>query len=284
MYKKALCVFFALLLAWVIFGNQSARATVNFPNTSIFATNTFSLDLDGNGELVTIMRYQNLDNDFELNSSTTLDIPIRITSFSEEELNLTACRFGDNAIIECSIRNYTISPRQSDSTYIHEYVIELSYKNARGYNFLNNQIITIRITTKIDGISSDMGNYSKFIYNILPITNKNVQSYIIRVNLPNDPYYWTEILDTYPTYEYRGSFGNGQSVEWRYAKNSNIFSPILIDYRVHPDPIRKELDDLSVRSYFITVIAFVLGIIAIRKDIKELWQWLKQKLFDNSNR
>lgn len=88
MYKKALYVFFALLLAGVIFGTQSSQATVSFPNTAIFASYTFSLDLEGNGELVTIIRYGNLDDDFEWRPDTPLEIPMQITSFSKEKPNL----------------------------------------------------------------------------------------------------------------------------------------------------------------------------------------------------
>lgn len=286
MYKKALCVFFALLLAGVVFGTQSAQARVGFPNISISATYTFSLDLDGNGELVTIMRYQNLDDDnFEWQSSTPLEIPIQINSFSEEKANLTEVLVGDDPNNNHSIRNYTIS-HNSDSTYTHEYVIEVSPKNGRYTPINKTDIITIRTRSKINQISSNMGNYSKFIFYLLPFPNKKVQSLIIRVNLPNDPYYWEEIFDTFPKYDYRTSFGRGESVEWWYNGNydNSLSSAILIDYKIHPDLIKKDLDDLSVRSYIITVIALLLGIIAIRKDIKDVWQWLKEKLFDNSNR
>jgi hypothetical protein len=291
MYKKALYVFFALLLATVIFGTQSAQATVNFPNTYIFATYTFSLDLDGNGELVTIIRYQNLDDNFEWDSSTPLEIPIRITSFSKEKANLTEVSVGDNyTSYNYSIRNYTISPKNSDSTYIHEYVIAVSPKSGQYTTFLKNQLLTIRTRTKIIQISSNTGDYSKFIFYLLPFPNKNVQSLIIKVNLPNDPYYWEEILDTFPKYDYRTSFGRGESIEWWYNENSNIMSPFLIDYKIHPDPMKLDLDKATMNSLYLGILALAIAIISIPSAILALPQaiqesrrfikWLKEK-WDN---
>lgn len=288
MYKKALYVFFALLLAWVIFGTQSAQATAIFPNTDTYTTYTFSLDMEGNGELVTMTNYVNVDDNFEWRSDTPLEIPIQITTFSKEKANLTEVSVGDNYNYNSSIRNYTISPLQSDSTYIHEYVIEVSPKSSVS-PFLKNQILSISTKTKINQISSKVKNYNKFVYyipkNFQYFPNSSfIQSFIIRVNLPNDPYYWEEILDTFPKYDYRTSFGRGESVEWYYKPNSNYLSPIIINFKIHPDPIKKDLDDLSVRSFWITVVALVLGIIAIRKDIKDGWQWLKENLRNNSNK
>ncbi len=280
MHKKELYVFFALLLATVILGTQSAHATVNFPNTSSFATHTFSLDLENNGELITVIRYQNLDDDFDWRSYTPLEIPMQITSFSNEKPTVTEVSLGDNYdSINYSVRNYTVSSRQSDYTYIHEYVIELSPKSNVYFHFLKYQLFTISIATKINQISSKVeGDYGKFYYYMPKNFQPGTQSFIIRVNLPNDPYYWEEILDTLPNSDYRTSFGRGESVEWRYKADSPYLSPILIRYKIHPDQIKKDLDDLAVRSYLVTVFALVLGIIAIRKDIKDVWQRLKQKL------
>lgn len=262
-------MFFALFLATVIFGTQSVQATGSFPNTSIFASYTFSLDTEGNGELVTIIRYDNLGDNFTLRSDTPLEIPMQITSFSKEKLNLTEVSVGDNYNINYPIRNYTISPVQSDSTYIHEYVIEVSPQSSEYFLFRKNAIKTIRTRTKINQISSNVGDHSKFILYPVPFP-KNFQSIIIRVNLPNNPYYWEEILDTYPKYDYRTSFGRGESIEWSYNENSNMINPILIDYRIHPDQTKLDLDKATMNSLeyakkadFWGSIALIIAIISI---------------------
>ncbi len=273
MYKKALYVFFALLLVGIIFGPQSAQATASFPNTDTYSAYTFSLDMEGNGELVTIIRYVILDDNFEWRSETPLEIPMQITSFSKEKANLTEVSVGDNYNLKSSIRNYTISPPQSDSTYVHEYVIEVSPKSGY-FHFLKNQIVTIRTKTKINQISSTVGDYGKFVYyipkNFQYFSNSFIQSFIIRVNLPNDPYYWDEILDTFPKYDYRTSFGRGESVEWYYKPNSNWMSPIIINFKIHPDPIKLDLDKATMKSLeyakkadFWGFIALIIAIISI---------------------
>jgi hypothetical protein len=139
-----------ILFSTVIFCSQSAQATVNFPNTSVFATNTFSIDLNGNGELINTIRYQNLDDNFDWYSYTPLEIPMQITSFSKEKPNLIEVSIGDNlSILNYFIRNYTVSPLQSDSTYIHEYVIDVYPKSGGYMPFLKNQLITIKTRTKV---------------------------------------------------------------------------------------------------------------------------------------
>jgi hypothetical protein len=230
------------------------------------------LDVNGNGELVTIMNYRNLDGDFMWFPSTMLKIPIRITSFSKEKANLTELSFGDNHMFNYSISNYTISPEDDYSSYIHEYVIEVSPRTSRPITISKNSAYSLRTITKINGISTNMGAYNKFIFNLY---NKKFQSYIIRVILPNDPYYWDEILYTDPIYHYRTSFGNGESIEWQFDENINR-NNIYIDYSIHPDELKKEIDDIAEKAFVISWISLVLGIIAIKEDLKKLLKSIKE--------
>ncbi len=291
MYKKELYMFFAILFSTLMFFNQSAQATVSFPNTSSFTTHTFFLDSENNGELVTIIRYQIMDDDvFDWHSYTPLEIPMRITSFSNETPTLMEVSVGDNYdSINYSIRNYTITPRLSDYTYVHEYVIEVSPKSNGYFPLSKNRLFFVSIATKINQISSKVeGDYGKFYYYMPKNFQPGTQSFIIRVNLPNDPYYWEEILDTFPKDDYRTSFGRGESVEWRYKADSSYSGPILIRYKIHPDPIKRDLDNATMNSLeyakkaeYWGNVALVIAIISIPSVIwssRDFIKWVKEKI------
>ena len=279
MYKKVLHVFFAVLFLTIILCSQSTQATVNFPNTSIFTTYAFSLDLDGNGELLTTTRYQYMDDNFDWYSNTQLEIPIQITSFSKEKPNLTEVSVGGNSLIfNYFIRNYTISTIQDDSTYIHKYSIEVLPKNSYYVSFFKDQLMTIKTRTEINQLSSKTGDYGKFVFYFNPENfSPFIQSIIIKVNLPNDPYYWEEILDTHPKDDFRSSFGRGHTVEWWYKAGSNYRSPIIIDYKIHPDQTKRDLDKATKNSLMLGYFALLIALISIRSEIFSIINWIYKK-------
>ena len=294
-------VYLVLILIGVIVCIPSAEANENdFPNLSISATYIFSLDLDGNCELYTIVRIKNLDDDYIWKENQYLRIPIVITSFSEERPNVTSVTFLDSEVYY-KVANYEVFPLE-DHTYIHAYYIEF-YPPTTGV-FNKEKIATLRTINKFNGSSSKVKDYNKFILQswILPKgipTFKEYTDFIIRVNLPNDPYYWTEVLDTMPKYNYRSTFGRGESLEWWYSGTENRTDLILIDYRIHSDPLKQEIDratqqslniseksynisviskDISNKSYLISILAFGLGIIALRREIHIIVQILQNKM------
>jgi hypothetical protein len=115
-----------------------------------------------------------------------------------------------------------------------------------------------------------------------------IESFILKVNLPNDPYYWEEILDTFPKDDYRASFGRGYTAEWWFKAGSSYTSPIIIDYKIHPDTIRRDLDNSTMTSLeyakkadFWGYIALVIAIISIPSVIwssRDFIKWIKEKI------
>jgi len=294
-------LYIVLILIGIISCIPTAEAIENdFPNLSTSSTYIFSLDLDGNCELYTIVRIKNLDDDYIWKENHYLRIPIIITSFSEERPNVTSVTFLDSEIYY-KIVDYEVFP-QEDHTYIHAYYIEF-YPPATGV-FNKDKIATLRTINKFNGSSSKVKDYNKFILQswILPRdipTFKEYTDFIIRVNLPNDPYYWTEVLDTMPKYNHRSPYGRGESLEWWYNGTNKRTDLIIIDYRIHSDPLKLEIDsatqqslnisqesynisiiskDISKKSYWISILAFLLGIIALKSEIYKVVIIFKNKI------
>lgn len=284
MNYKTISLYFIIFFTINILISPSARAQENdFPNLSISSTYTFSLDLDGNCELYTIIRIKNLDDDFLWKQNKFLQIPIVVTSFSKEQPNLTFLTLSDSSI-NYSIVNYEVFTL-NDNTYVHAFNIKFFPSEAI---FEKEKKATLRAKIKIKGMSSTVEDYNKLILQswILPKDIpifKEYSSFIVRVNLPNNPYYWTEILDATPKYDYRSVFGRGESIEWWYNGTETRTDLILIDYRIHYDPLKKDLDNATITSLDYAEKADRWGFIALIIAIvsfpwEKIIKWLIEKI------
>jgi len=257
--------------------------TKDFPNLSISSTCIYSLDVDGTCELYYITTYSNIDRDYEWSSSSHLIGPflIIIKSFSDERPNVTSVIFDD--VVAIYIDEWFAPELQNDQTYKHSGYIAFAPPN--DFTFYEGSSVTIRMKIEINNASSEVNDYCKFpiIYqDLVPNTLapiKNAENFVVRVNLPNDDYYWSEVLHTTPKYDYRTPFGRGESLEWLYGSTDRRTNNTTIDYRIHPDPLKQELDSVSRQSldysekslcisYIALSITIFLGGIAIRKDLK----------------
>lgn len=268
----------------------SAKAQENYiPNLSTSSTYSFNLDSDGNCVLNIIMRFKNLDDDLFFNAS--VGIPINVTSFSKEQPNVTSFVFGElpmnGRVIDYKVISF------EDNSYLHSFNLESDRVYFRWNKY---GIVTLRAKIKINGASSKDNGYYKFALRswILPRDIPYFEEYsdfIVRVNLPNDPYNWTENLDTIPKYDYRSVYGRGESMEWWYDGTETHTDSIYIDYRIHPDPLKKALDNATVSSLkyaekaeylgnialLIAIISLIISIPSIILSSRELFKWIEEK-------
>ena len=245
----------------------------NFPNVSVSSTCIYSLNVDGNCELYYLITYENIDYDYEWKPDIRFTIPFLITmsSISEGQPNVTEVIFNDVITTNFDVDFYP--ELLNNQTYKHSCFIAFSPPN--NFTFDNGSSFTIKIKIEFNNASSKVVDYYKFhIFpqNIKPnpfMPIKNVESYVIRVNLPNDNYYWTEVLHTTPQYDYRIPFGRGESLEWMYYSFDYETRDTIIEYRIHPDPLRQELDKVARDSHTYSIISVILGIIALFIALKE---------------
>lgn len=278
MNENIVSVCLALFLVVAILITPSSGAEdIGFPNISTSLTHIYFLDVNGNCELYTIITIRNLDHDYSWEPDRCISVPIPIRLFSGEQPNVTMVTFGD-VDTKYEIIEHGSTP-QSDQTYTYEYHIAVCPPVT--FTFHKNDTVTIGTKNRIDNVSSKVTDYNKFRLpgQLIPKDTpfKDVDDFIVRVNLPNNPYYWSEVLHTTPNFDYRTSFGRGESLEWWYNKTDSETDPICIYYRIHADPLKKELDkatqesrDISRISLGLGIIAFILGIISMipmRKDI-----------------
>lgn len=279
--------FFILILLGIILITQTVQAkSDDFPNISISVTYTFSLDSDGNAELDTIIRIKNLEHDFFWAPNETLQFPIVMTSYSKEQPKLTMFTFGED-VPNYNITEYQIHHKKNEDTYTHAFYIDFSPKPSG--IFTKGATATLRIKLRIKKLAKKVGDsdyrvtlQSWMLPKNLPIF-KEYTDVLIKVNLPNDPYYWDEILDAKPKYDYRTTFGRGESVEWWYKEDKDRTDLIFIDYRIHPDPLKKDLDNATITSLDYAERADTWGLIALIIAIvslpwKKIQKWLIEKI------
>lgn len=272
------------------------------PKISTSSSFLYSLDIDGNANLYTTSRIKNTGNDFIWSSDLSYGINYVISSFSDEKPIIKKVTFS-NYDIKYNISNYKLIP-QGDGTYLHAYLLGINPKSS--FTFYKDGIFTVRITTEIPGLSRKVNDYNEIIIkgweNIpekideVPSTHAiggdliqfDYTTEIIKVNLPNNPYYWVEVLDPYPpTCDYE-DFGRGASLEWDYTSNVSKTELIMIDYITHYDSKKKDIDVITGWAFIMTFISIILTIysIILTKKVgfhKETIIFVK-KLFKNFNK
>lgn len=287
MNHKVINSYFILFSALVLLMAPSANGQENYiPNLSSSSTYSFNLDSDGNCVLYIIMRIKNIDDNLFF-YNTSIGIPINITSFSKEQPNVTSVVFGELPL-NYSVNDYEVTSFE-DNSYLHSFILEYDQVS---FKFNKYGIVTLRAKIKIHGASSNDNGYYKFALRSWDLPRdlpyfKEYSDFIVRVNLPNDPYFWAENLDTIPKYDYRSIFGRGESMEWWYDGTETHTDSIYIDYLIHPDPLKKALDNATVSSLkyaekaeFLGNIALLIAIISIPSVIwssRDLLKWIEEK-------
>lgn len=270
-----------------------------FPNFSTSVTFTYSLDANGNCEIFSIHRVENIDFNTTWTPQMSLSIPITAVSYSDEQPEVTMVKVGD-VDFPYSVKEYKRKTLHGSDSFLHNFYIEV-YPSSPQTLYKDNKV-TIRTKSIINNSTLKYKDYNKFTIPgmYLPMGEspfEKIEHFIVRVNLPNDPYYMSEILDTSPPYDFRNSYGRGESLEWRYRGNENHTKQILIDYRIHPDPLKQELDKATKQSLYIsnislliaTVMGFVsilLGVLSILLTIKDKnikMNWIIDKLLNIRN-
>lgn len=249
MIKKiaSVCCIFIII---VILITPPIKGEINvFPNFSFSETFIYQLDLDGNYELYTFTRFKNLDCDYNWTQNDVMSLPMYASTYSDEQPLVTMVTMGDIHA------NYTIRDYNAfllpDKTYRHEYAIDFHPPYPIAFN--KHDILTIRTKSRINNSTFSLGNSQNFVIPRLPLPVdlpqcEEFKSHITRVNLPNDPYYWAETLDTAPKEDYRSPFGRGESLEWWFDERDNETDYIIVSFRVHPDPLKKSLDEATKES------------------------------------
>jgi len=253
-------------------------------NFSISQTSIYSLDIYGNCELLIISRVKNIGDDFVLQPNMYLSIPVSAVSYSDEQPKVTMVTVGDvNA--KFYIKYYNVTYLPGTNSFRHDFNIEI-YPPCPT-NFSKNIMITYRAKSIINKSTSEFEYHNRFTIPSmdLPIGEppfENLEHFTIRVNLPNNPYYWVETLDTKAQYDFRSPFGRGESLEWWYDGNDKKTNIIYLDYRIHPDPLRQELDkatkqsrDISDKSLIISLIALGIAI----KDKRKKLHWVVGRIW-----
>lgn len=147
----------------------------------------------------------------------------------------------------------------------------------------------ILISFKLDNMSNDLIGYKRICIPSVSLSeasgSTDIEKVTVQLNLPNDPYSWSETIHVEPPPSYIVPKGRGESLVWEYDPGKQNFTDaVTCYYKVQEDPLRKSLDEatkssllISKRSLGLGVIAVILGIIAIIPFIQNIWQKLAQK-------
>ena len=281
MNKKIVSVCLALFLVGAVLIAPLAGADdSNFPNVSTSSTFIYSLDLDGNCELFTIVTIENIDHNYTWTQDTSFNFPISIISFSDEQPTLTNVTI-QNIDTKYNIVNYRVT--RARDQYKQDYYVAVFPPFARAFN--KNDIATITTKNRINNSSRKIGDFYRFIISDIAIGHS--KNFVIKAILPNNPYYWVELLHTTEKFDYHISIGGGKSLEWYYKKGDSYTKFVMIDYKIHPDPLKQELDnatkqsrDISEQSLHIShialLISIVLGLFSIRGDLNKIKPYLNK--------
>ncbi len=254
----------------------------------VSVTQVFNLDKDGNGEIISITKmYFNKTSDW--NENDILNIPILYDSYSLE--NFTVLNFSYNTYYE-RINNmpYKKTPQISpagDVLYHNHY--NTQYKIKYTNNLKENQnILNLLTKIKVNNLSHTSYDYRQFVMEKKDISNEGgspnltFKSFNIIVNLPNEPNYWSTLVDVSPRYNYRSISGRGETFEWNYNSLYNSTDFISLDYEIHRDVIKDDLDNatkISVeyakRAEDLGKIAVIVGLIPI---FWEIFKYLYSKI------
>lgn len=266
--SRVCCIFMVVV---ILITPSIGEENCGFPNCSISSTHIYNLNLDGDYELYTIDRIKNIDYDYIWIWNEGLKIPMHVSTFySDEQPNVTMVTIGD-VHADYTIEDY--KRKSFANTYVHEYCINVRPPYPSGIGFNKDSTITIITKSEVSGTTLKLGDSQNFVVASYPLPKeirpfKEFKTLIVRVNLPNDPYYWTETLDTAPKGDYRSPFGRGESLEWWYdgdgdGNGGNMTDTIIVSYRVHPDPLRKSLDEATKESEKSGKISVGLGVLSI---------------------
>jgi len=287
----------------------------HFPNVSISSTCIYSLDLNCTCELYYIIVYENVDYDYQWKSGTQLPIfRIIVNSFSENQPNVMNVAFQD-VDLDNFYKNYSKLESQNDQSY--KYGCFIAFSPPKDFTFYKDDSVTITIKIEINNASLQVNDHSKYKFKISKISHsiyggffpteniesfkaienighvrsvetvenvEKVDSFVVRVNLPNDNYFWTEVLHATPNYDYRIPFGRGESLEWVYDSTDKT-EDTVIEYRIHPDDLRKSLDEATENSERLGKKSVWLGVLSILlvvwcEDILFLRSWVSRRVMN----
>lgn len=261
---RVCCIFMVVV---ILITPSIGEENYGFPNCSISSTYIYNLNLDGDYELYTIDRIKNIDYDYIWIWNAGLKFPMHVSTFySDEQPNVTMVTIGD-VYADYTIEDY--KRKSFANTYVHEYSINVHPPYSSGIGFDKDSTITIITKSEVSGTTLKLGDSQNFVVASYPLPKdirpfKEFKTLIIRVNLPNNPYYWTETLDAVPRWNYRGPFGRGESLEWWYDGDSdNMTDTIIVSYSVHSDPLKKSLDKATENSERLGKISVWLGGLSI---------------------
>lgn len=283
MNKRFLRVFFVLILAGVVLVLPStAEVTSDWSkvNFSMSSTYIYSLDVEGNCNLTTYTYMTNIDENYDFVWLPTYDnsynVGIVVESYSNEIPTVTYVIVGDKEVNH-TFANYSNNTINESKSYNHTYKIGV-YPPGK-LTFPRNAIFEIITNSRINCTASHIteGDYYKISLPryTFPKQTFHREDFIIKLNLPNDPYYWVETLHTKPNYKTRVPFGRGESLEWSYSGESGVTDYILCNYRIHSDPLRESLDEATTTSKNLGWISIVIAFFSLILTI--IFEWVKIK-------
>lgn len=139
--------------------------------------------------------------------------------------------------------NITLSPGQRYYLKIYFHAENFAGNQPPGKNYINMGI----------NDNYDVSKGLKTIHIITTVSESNLSKDRLIVNLPQDPYHWSDSVAAYPSYDYIESNSGRTSMVWDFKNliqnNININQRIItISYKLHEDEIKKDLENATFIS------------------------------------
>lgn len=250
---------------------------------------------------------------YSLNEDDSCEIIyfLKLSQFGNDDLNNNIFILRDGFNVTFLVKSATNSePYDIHATWIDkELEIEKNHyfeqmDDGRFLHYINFEILSkgiipsppsgvkfeydILISFKMDNVSINLPDYKRVNIGPLPhndlTKSTNNEKITLQINLPNNPYVWSEVINVDPSISYATQRGNGESLVWIYDDENNYTGLTTINYKVKQDSLKISLDEATKQSLRISnisiwlgVIALLLGLISSKDELKKILILLKNK-------
>lgn len=243
-----MCIFIILLMSGYCQANNDTDKLI------CDAFKTYQIDEKGTLEVTNIYYYQNKNYDRIFREDIKLSFSTRFYSPTKEEMyNISvSCPSADPDIkyskppLEQYQYYYETSFDDSDGIFKSTCYLNVKGINIGEQEFPPETLLKITLKLMMDNVSKkyedhyeiklfpkdhELPNYHKI---------KEYDSFNLRVDLPNNPYYTSYFLDSNIPPTMIAPKGTGESLFWDYCPQTDI----IISYRLVENPIPKKIDEL----------------------------------------
>jgi hypothetical protein len=234
------------------------KNTENFPNNSVRLHFVYSLDVNGSCDLSYFVSIVSETNASIWTPENPYNAIIRLRSSSDEKARYQ--NWGDERYF---YPDYEPVP-YGDGTYFHTFCLACRPAETPKAlpEYAKSSLTPFALKVEINNSCGKRGDLYTFFVPHYYVSDE-IESVMIRINLPNDPYNWSQSKYFSPQFNYSYPWGTGESYVWIFGNDCNITEPIEIFYEIQADPIKESIDNSTKNSEQLGIKANWLGWIAI---------------------